>query len=124
MRPHPKKVTILPTTQEQELRFLGKQFDDYLNFALKELGPQGRYQLIREIYFLYKKLPIKIFTELIERAQHYSVNQKNSLETMAAYLIGQDKDTFIFDPLLDDLQDIGTINDLYIGHEGEGNERE
>jgi hypothetical protein len=85
----PKKKTVPPNDEEKELR-QGSSTSEYLDFVLKPLGPQGRYQLIRKVYHLYKTLTPHYFNETINRALRFKVRDKNKLEKIAHYLTCSD----------------------------------
>lgn len=86
----PKKTTIPPKNEEMELR-KSVLTNEYLDFSLKTLGPQNRYQLIRQIYHLYKKLSPILFTKTIERAMKYKIVDKNTLEKIALYIMNKEE---------------------------------
>ena len=87
----PKKVTVPPDDEEKELRSLSIVINDYLEFALKTLGPQNRYKFIREIYYLHKNLTPSLFDKTIKRAFRYRVRSKSTLEKIAIYIMNQDE---------------------------------
>lgn len=110
----PKKTTILPKNEETELR-KSQLTNDYLNFALKTFGPQNRYQFIRQVYYLYKKLAPSLFIKTIERAYRYKVKNKNTLEKIALYIMT--KDEFVIPDLEFTLDDIHNDREGEYGHE-------
>jgi hypothetical protein len=86
----PKKYTIPTHSEEKELTEYSKEVKEYLKFALKTHGPQNRYQLIRQIYFLYKNLSPSVFDKTIARAFKYKINTKGTLEKIAIYIVNKE----------------------------------
>lgn len=110
----PKKITVLPKNEEKELR-QSSLTNEYLNFALKTLGPQGRYQFIRQLYYLSKKLAPSLFAKTIERAIKYRIKNKNTLERIALYIMN--KDEFVMPDLDFTLDDFNNCGEGEYGHE-------
>lgn len=108
----PKKQTVPPVQEEEELRKM-KIVDKYLDFVLKRLGPQQRYQTIRQVYFLYKRLSRSLFEKTLSRALEYRVKKSSSLERIATYIMKRDEmDDVDFDPFIIENEEIN--EGLYI----------
>lgn len=102
----PKKNTVPPRNEEKELRELSF-CNDYFDMAFKELGPQQRYKMIRQVYYLSKKLTQDLFEKTIMRALKYNIKDKTTLEKISIYLMNQEN--FI----LGDYVDTGEMTDEY-----------
>jgi hypothetical protein len=94
----PKKTTVPPFSEEKELRLL-PFCNDYFDMSLKELGPQQRYKMIRQVYYLSKKLTQDLFEKTIMRALKYNIKDKNTLEKISIYLMNQE--SFILGDYMD-----------------------
>lgn len=94
----PKKQTVPPFNEEKELRLL-PFCNNYFDMALKELGPQQKYKMIRQVYYLSKKLTPDLFEKTITRALKYHIRDKNTLEKISIYLMNQEN--FILGDYLD-----------------------
>lgn len=111
----PKKSTVPPHDEEEELRSHSSTLNNYLNFALKAHGPQNRYQFIRQVYHLYKSLDSSLFGKTIERAFRYRIRNKSTLEKIAVYIMN--KEEFVIPELELEfaLEDVDNYKDgLYI----------
>ncbi|MBF0300851.1 MAG: helix-turn-helix domain-containing protein [Oligoflexia bacterium] len=86
----PKKTTVPPNEEEHELR-KDPLVNEYLSLVLLPLGPQSKYQFIRQLYHLYKNLTPLLFKQVIERALQYKVSKKSTLERIAVYLMNKDE---------------------------------
>ena len=102
----PKKTTVPPKDEEKELRAI-QVCDEYFNMAFKELGPQQKYKMIRQVYYLSKKLSNELFEKTMSRALRYKIKDKNTLEKISIYLMNQEN--FI----LGDYLDTNDIKDGY-----------
>ncbi|MBF0366170.1 MAG: hypothetical protein HQK50_11400 [Oligoflexia bacterium] len=85
-----KKTTVPPNEEEHELR-KDPLVNEYLSLVLLPLGPQSKYQFIRQLYHLYKSLTPLLFKQVIERALQYKVSKKSTLERIAVYLMNKEE---------------------------------
>jgi len=76
-------------TEENELRGLGKQVQDYLDFALVQKGV-SRHLFIRRLVALYRKTTQDIFLKAIKQAHHYKVSKLDAIERLVIYFMGAD----------------------------------
>jgi hypothetical protein len=79
-----------PTTEEEKrLRALSPAVDGYLNFVLKSAGDIRRHQFIRELFALSRRLPATLFLQTVERALHYGIRDRDTLQRIARLLLSQ-----------------------------------
>ncbi len=85
-RPRNRK---LPTKREEDkLRSLSKEVDDWLTTVLKEKGIT-KHRFIRSIYSLHLKLAPLLFLKTIQRACTYRITDANAIERIAELLLKQ-----------------------------------
>lgn len=86
---HRPKNRKHPTKQEEDkLRSLSKEIDDWLTTVLKEKG-LTRHRFIRSIYSLHLKLAPSLFLQTIQRAETYRIIDTNAIERIAELLLKQ-----------------------------------
>jgi transposase len=72
-----------PTQQEEKiLRSQAKEINDYLDSLHKSKGKQ-RHAFIRELFGLYKKISLPLFTETVKRALRYRITDIKTIERIA-----------------------------------------
>jgi len=79
-KPHNRKKPTME--EEQKLRTSAKEIDEYLNFALKQLGLK-KHNFIRELFALHQKIALPLFVETIKRAKKYRIVDIETIERMA-----------------------------------------
>lgn len=78
-----------PTKREEEkLRSLSKEVDNWLTSVLKEKGV-ARHRFIRSIYSLHLKLAPTLFLQTVQRATKYRITDTNAIERIAELLLKQ-----------------------------------
>ena len=85
---HPRNRKKPTAEEERILRSAAPEIDDYLNFVLVMKG-RARHSLIRQLYSLYKKNPIDLFTRAVQRALKYRINTLATLENIIRLLLRQ-----------------------------------
>jgi len=79
-----------PTSEEEKhLRALSPVVDGYLNMVLKSAGDMRRHQLIRELFALSRRMPATLFLQSVERALHYGICDRDTLQRIARLLLSQ-----------------------------------
>ena len=85
---HPRNRKKPTAGEERILRNAAPEIDDYLNFILVMKG-KARHSLIRQLYSLYKKTPLDLFTRAVQRALKYRVSNLATLENIIRLLLRQ-----------------------------------
>ena len=79
-----------PTTEEEKrLRAVSPAVDGYLNFVLKSAGDMRRHQFIRELFALSRRMPATLFLQAVERALHYGIRDRDTLQRIVRLLLSQ-----------------------------------
>jgi hypothetical protein len=68
--------------EEQKLRNTAKEINEYLNFALKQLGLK-KHNFLREFFALSQKIALPLFIETVKRALKYRIVDMETIERMA-----------------------------------------
>lgn len=93
-RPRPRhqpKNRKRPTAQEEKrLRALGGVVGEYLDFALREKGPQRRHRFVRELFALSQRVSAGRFTRAVERALKYRVTSVETLHNIVHLQLQED----------------------------------
>jgi len=63
--------------------------DGYLNFVLKSAGDMRRHQFIRELFALSRRMPATLFLQTVERALHYGIRDRDTLQRIVRLLLSQ-----------------------------------
>lgn len=86
-RPKPRykpKNRKKPTEgEEKRLRASGESVERYLDFALKEKGPQTRHRFVRELFALSRKMTPASFLAALERALTYRITSVETIRRIA-----------------------------------------
>lgn len=85
---HPRNRKKPTAGEERILRNAAPEIDDYLNFILVMKG-KSRHSLIRQLYNLYKKTPVALFTRAVQRALKYRASNLATLENIIRLLLRQ-----------------------------------
>ncbi len=73
-----------PTEEEEErLRAMGEVLESYLDFALKEKGPQKRHRFLRELFRLSCQMTSVCFLRAVERAMKYRITCVETIRRIA-----------------------------------------
>jgi transposase len=65
--------------EEKRLRSAAPEVDDYLNFVLVMKG-KSKHRFIRQLYSLYKKTALPLFTKSVKRALKYRIKSVDTIE--------------------------------------------
>ncbi len=73
-----KKPTAV---EEKRLRSAAPEVDEYLNFVLVMKG-KARHRFVRQLYSLYKKTALPLFTKAVKRALKYRIKSVDTIENI------------------------------------------
>jgi transposase len=76
--------------EEQRLRAMGPEAEDYLDYALKVPGLQ-RYRFTRELYAFSRQVTSGVFIRTLQRALHYRIAKMETLRRIAWFCMTQDE---------------------------------
>src|SRR5215471_9773158 len=79
-----------PTAEEEKrLRALSPTVDRYLNLVLPSTGDIRRHHFIRDLFALNRHMPAALFLQTVERALHYGIRDRETLQRIARLLLSQ-----------------------------------
>lgn len=83
--PYQPKDRKRPTAvDEQKLRSIAKEVDDYLTFALKQTGDgKQKHRFIRQLYGLYQKITLPLLIKALDRSLKYRIVDIETVERIA-----------------------------------------
>lgn len=79
--------------EEKRLRGLGEVVAGYLDFALKEKGPQNRNRFLRELFGLSKQMTSGCFCRAVERAMKYRIASVETIRRIAIRQLAEGAET-------------------------------
>ncbi|MCK4767110.1 MAG: helix-turn-helix domain-containing protein [Desulfobacula sp.] len=78
-----------PTAEEEKLlRSAAPEVNDYLNFVLVMKG-RAKHRFVRQLYSLYKKTALSVFTQALKRALKYRIKSVETIENIIRLLLRQ-----------------------------------
>jgi hypothetical protein len=87
--PHAPKNRRHPTEEEEKrLRALGSAVGTYLDWVLPRKG-LGRHRFLRSLFALSRKMSVELFTQSVERAARYHIEQIDTVERIACLYLQQ-----------------------------------
>lgn len=84
----PRKPRREAKLEDQQLRALGQEVRDYLDFALASPGVQ-RHRFTRALFALGRKLPREVFISTVCRAHRYRIVDLGTLDRIAWLCLSQ-----------------------------------
>lgn len=83
--PHQPRDRKKPTAlEEQKLRSTAKEIDDYLTFAVKQIGDgKQKHRFIRQLYGLYQKITLPLLIKALNRSLKYRIVDIETVERIA-----------------------------------------
>jgi len=96
-RYQPKNRKKPTAGEEKQLRALGKDVENYLEFAVRKSG-KAKHRFIRSLYRLHKKTADSLFVKAIQRANKYRITNIETVESIIVLLMRDGNYTF---PVID-----------------------